>query len=421
MAFYAKLKRILKNDSEYKTLLNNFSYLTILQVVGYVFPLITLPYLSRVIGASGFGKIAFAAAIISWIQTIADWGFNFTATRDVAQNRDNKQKVSEIFTDVLWARIILMLLSFIVLSILLLIIPSFKEQYQIILLTFLMIPGHILFPDWFFQAIEKMRYIVIFNLLIKLIFTVLVFVFIRSEEDYLYQPLFTSLGYVFCGLVSLYIILKKFGYQIFKPNFRSVYNTIKRSSAVFINNIAPNLYNSFSVILLSSLSGSTANGIFDGGNKIISIVYQFILVLSRTFFPFLSRRKDKHNLYAKINLLLGLVCSLVLFIAAPLVIRILLSPEFYDSIVVLRILAVSMIFMTLSNTYGTNYLIICHRDKELRNITIICSLVGLFLAYPLVRIYSYIGAALTVFISRFLLGTITYIYAKRCQRQITQC
>jgi PST family polysaccharide transporter len=74
--------------------------------------------------------------------------------------------------------------------------------------------------------------------------------------------------------------------------------------------------------------------------------------------------------------------------------------------------------MVLSNTYGTNYLIIVHRDKELRNITIICSVIGLLLAYPLVSLYSYLGAALTVLVSRFLLGTTTYLYAKKVSKQI---
>ena len=98
-----RITSIAKNK-EAKTVAGNFMWLSLLQVAGYVFPLITMPYLARVIGVEGFGKIAFASAIMVWIQTIADWGFNLTATRDVAQNRENPQKVSEIFSNVLWPR-----------------------------------------------------------------------------------------------------------------------------------------------------------------------------------------------------------------------------------------------------------------------------------------------------------------------------
>src|SRR5690606_13073584 len=97
----------------------------------------------------GFGKIAFAAAVVVWFQTVSDWGFNYTATRDIARNRDNPDKVSEIFSNVLWARIVLMLLSFMLLIISINTIPYFEENQTILLVTFLLVPGHILFPDWF--------------------------------------------------------------------------------------------------------------------------------------------------------------------------------------------------------------------------------------------------------------------------------
>ena len=94
----SKIKRRIANSKDGKIVFTNFGYLSLLQIAGYVFPLITMPYLARVIGADGFGKIAFASAIVVWIQTISDWGFNLTATRDVAQSRNDKDKVSHIFS-----------------------------------------------------------------------------------------------------------------------------------------------------------------------------------------------------------------------------------------------------------------------------------------------------------------------------------
>src|SRR5690554_3782766 len=150
-----QLKKILarfKKSKDGKVLASNFGYLMLLQIAGYVFPLITIPYLARVIGVDGFGKIAFAAAVMVWFQTVSDWGFNYTATRDVARNRDNLEKVSEIFSNVLWARMFLAIVSFILLYTLIAAVPYFNENKDILLVTFLLIPGHILFPDWFFQA-----------------------------------------------------------------------------------------------------------------------------------------------------------------------------------------------------------------------------------------------------------------------------
>src|SRR5690554_6359565 len=141
-----------KKSKDGSALASNFGYLMLLQIAGYVFPLITIPYLARVIGIDGFGKIAFAAAVILWFQTVSDWGFNYTATRDVARNRDDMKKVSQIFSDVLWARVFLAVFSFVLLCIMTFYVPYLKENKDILFATFLLIPGHILFPDWFFQA-----------------------------------------------------------------------------------------------------------------------------------------------------------------------------------------------------------------------------------------------------------------------------
>lgn len=409
-----KKQNKLFKGKEGRVVASNFGYLSLIQVAGYVFPLITMPYLARVIGTEGFGKIAFANAVLVWIQTVADWGFNYTATRDVAQNRDDKVKVSKIFSNVLWARIFLSIMSGLVLAVLIVAIPVFRQNAMILIISYLLIPGHILFPDWFFQAIEKMKYTAILNLLAKSFFTIMVFVVIRKESDYYLQPLLTTLGYIFCGIIALYLILRKWHYQIYKPDVKSVVYTIKGSADVFINNLMPNLYNSFSVLLLGFFGGAVPNGIYEGGNKFSTIMYQFQLVLSRAFYPFLSRRPDKHNLFAFINVVVGFLSAGFLFVFAPLIIRMMLGSGFEESISVLRVLSVSLIFMALNNTYGTNYLIIYHHEKSLRNITLIASLIGMGVAIPLVYYFSYIGAASTILVSRGLLGLLSWVVALYC-------
>lgn len=407
-----EIKNKIDSSKNGKTVFANFGYLSLLQIAGYVFPLITMPYLARVIGADGFGKIAFASAIVVWIQTISDWGFNLTATRDVAQNRNDKEKVSRIFSNVLWARCILTILSGLILLFVVLVVPYLRENADIIFVTFLLVPGYILFPEWFFQAIERMKYTTIFNLIIKLIFTISVFIFIHKREDYLIQPLLTTIGYLLCGIGALYLILKKWGYTLYKPELTEILETIRNSADVFINNLMPNLYNSFSVMLLGFFCGSTANGVYDGGNKFPTIFYNFQSVLSRAFYPFLARRPDKHSFYAKLNIGSALIGAVFLIAISPLVIKIMLGDEFEKSVIVMQILSFSVVFLAMSYTYGTNYLIINHKEKPLRNLTFVSSIVGMCVSIPLVYYFSYIGAAVTVLFCRGLLGIGSYVLAK---------
>lgn len=387
-----------------RVLISNFGYLSLLQISSYFFPFITIPYLSKTLGVDGFGKIAFAAAIIVWFQTIADWGFNYTATRDVAKYRDDLNKVSEIFSNVLWSRLLLVIVSLLILCLLILFIPKFKDNYAILLITFIIVPGQVFFPDWFFQAMEKMKYITVLNISSKIFFTINIFFLIKNKEDFILQPLIISFGYIFSGIIAMYLILVKWKIKLQPPNINSILNAIRNSSNVFFNNFVPNLYNSLSVVILGFFGSASANGILDAGSKFVKIGQEFMYVLSRTFYPFLSRRIDKHNLYVKINLSFAFIVSLSLFLLAPTLIRLFFTVEFLDSILILRIMALSIFFLALSNVYGTNYMIIQGHERELRNITIVCSLIGFFISFPLIYYYDVIGAAITITCSRLILG-----------------
>lgn len=412
----SKLKQLfarLKQSKDGKTLVANFGYLSLLQVAGYVFPLITMPYLARVIGAEGFGKIAFAAAIMVWFQTIADWGFCYTATRDVAKNRDDREKVSEIFSNVFWARILLMFVSFVALSICVMTIPKLRENADVIMISFLMILGHIMFPDWFFQAMERMKYITILNIISKTFFTIAIFLFIKEREDYILQPLFTSLGFVVSGIIAMYYILVKWNIRLYFTSFKVIIKTIKSSMDVFISNMMPNLWNSFSTVLLGFFSGNVANGIYDVGNRFFHVAYNVMGNLSRIFYPYLSRNNSKHYLYAKISLSISIVMSILLCISAPLIIELFFTDEFNESVDVLRILSFVLIGCSLSSIWGVNYLLINGFDRQYRSITILVSLLAMGLAVPLISKFSFIGKSVLMLVSNMSLGILYWIYARK--------
>lgn len=407
-----KIKSLLKNKDA-KALAENFASLSLLRIAGYIFPLITIPYLARVIGVDGFGKIAFAAAIIVWFQTITDWGFSYTATRDVARCRNDKDRVSEIFSNVLWAQFFLMVVSLIILIIIVFCVPRLYEMKGLVFMTFLLIPGHLFFPEWLFQGLERMKYITVLNVLAKLFFTLAVFVFIKEKSDYILQPLLTSFGFLLSGGIAMYVIIYRWKIKIFKSSFKEVFRTIKTSADVFLNNLFPNLYNAFSTILLGFFGGPVANGLLDAGSKLIGVALHLLTIISRTFFPFLSRKIGRHDIYAKYNIFLSSALSVTFFCFAPFLISIFFTKEFVDAVTVMRILSISIIFYSMASVYGTNYLIINGHEKVLRNITFYCSLIGLCLSLPLIYFYSYIGAAIVIACSRFFLGTLSYLTARK--------
>ena len=415
MISISNIKNRILSSKDGKTLFANLGYLSLLQIAGYIFPLITIPYLAKVIGVDGFGKIAFASSVIIWFQTISDWGFNYTATRDVAKNRNDIERVSDIFSSVFWARCLLMIVSFIMLVFLIILIPKFRENANVIFATFLMIPGCIMFPEWFFQAMERMKYITILNILSKALFTVAVFIFVKEKSDYILQPLFVSCGYILSGILAFYYIRRIWGIKLKIVSAKTIFDTIRNSFDVFLNNLLPNLYNSFSTMFLGFVGGPLSNGLYDAGCRFVNIAQQFMQILSRTFFPFLSRKIEKHHIYVMINVFLATAGSLLLFLLSPLLIRIFFTIEFVPAIKIMRVMSISLFFLMLCDVYGTNYIIIKGKEKHLRNITLICSLIGFAISFPLIHYFDYIGAALTVTITRGLLGISSMFYAKRLQ------
>lgn len=407
----AKISQVAKNKDA-RTLAGNFVWLSVLKVIGYVFPLITLPYLSRVIGVDSFGEIAFAASIMVFIETFVDFGFNYTATRDVARQRDDIGAISKIFSNVMWAKTLLMAIGFGILCILVYSIPSLYEKRLLLFLTFLYIPGHIIFPDWFFQAMEKMKYITIMNVLSKLLFTVLIFVVIKEKEDYIWQPLLTAVGYWVSGAIAMWFIIKKFKVSIVRPRLGDIWASIKSSWNMFLSLLFPNLYTNFSTILLRSTCGEVATGLFDAGKRFDALAHQCFQVLSRTFYPFLSRKIEKHKTYVIISGGLSLIASLILFFGSDLLIRIFYTPEFGAASLVIKIMSISPIAHFLMDTYGTNYLIIKGKENIYRNITIAFSLFGFITSILITPKYSYIGMAITITSARVVGGILTFIYAK---------
>ena len=180
-----KVKKTI-NSGENKRLLGNFFSLSILQIFSYVLPLLTLPYLVRILGVETFGLISFATAFIIFFNILVDYGFNLSATREISVHRENKKKTTEIYSSVLTIKFILIILSFIILSFIVFIFEKFNSHIELYFITFISVIGQAFFPIWYFQGMEKMRYITIINISSKVIFTMAIFIFVHKVGSIIY-------------------------------------------------------------------------------------------------------------------------------------------------------------------------------------------------------------------------------------------
>lgn len=396
-----------------KVLIKNFGYLSFLELASYFFPLITMPYLARVLGVDIFGTLAIGTAIVAYFQSITSYGFAYTSVRDAARNRREKEVLSEIISVTVYSKAVLMLLSIIILVVCTILIPFFYKNALVIWCTFLIIPGYVLNSEWVFQALEDMKYITIQSIASKLIFTVLVFVVIHNKEDYLWQPILTSIGAFVPAVWGLAILKKKYGIIIKRPSIKSIYYELKNGFSMFITVFLPTVYTQLNTILLGVFNGNVATGIYSGGTKFTSLAYSLFQVISRTVYPFFARKMDQHKFYVQISLAISIIISLFFFIFARPIVMLLLGQEFENTVTVLKIVAFTPIAMSLMNSYGVNFLVLKGEENLMRNIIIFVTLFGVVLGSIGAYFYSYIGVAIASLTTQFIRAFLVMFYAHK--------
>lgn len=301
------MKNIQTNIKKEKQLFKNIFYMGILQGSNILLPLILVPYLILTLGSEKFGLIMFANSFIIYFVTLTSFGFNISATRNISLYRDKPDQISKIFTTVMFIKIILLLISFLIFSILIYSIELFNTDWQIFLYYFGLVIGQVLFPIWYFQGLEKMKYITYINLGSKILVLILILVFVNDSRDYTIVPIIYSFGAILSGLIAFIIAYKSISFKVFTYN--DVKETFMDSLKIFISNASINLYTNTNIFLLGIFTNYQIVGIYAGFEKIISAIKGMIQAVFQAIFPWLSNKKD---IKKYINIILPIISLITL-------------------------------------------------------------------------------------------------------------
>ena len=347
-----KLK-IIANTEDKKRLLSNFFSLSILQIFTYVLPLLTLPYLVRVLGAEKFGLVMFAQAFIIFFNILVDYGFNLSATREVSVNRESKEKLTEIFSSVMSIKFVLIGISFAILSLVILLFEKFSNNNDLYYLTFLWVIGQALFPVWYFQGLEKMKYITIVNITSKLIFTIAIFIFIQDESDYILVPVLNGLGFIIGGLLSLRIVCKDFKQEFKIQSFEVLTFYFKDSSQFFLSRLSSVGYSNINTFLAGILLSPVFVTYYYLADKAVSVILALFTPIVQTVYPYLAK---KFNFIFLVKLLSILMIVSLVVVSLGYLFSDLISIILFDEIniiftnlfyVILPIIPISTLYVML--------------------------------------------------------------------------
>ncbi|WP_066055794.1 flippase [Robertmurraya korlensis] len=384
-----------------KRLISNFLSLASVQGLNFVLPLVTLPYLLQVVGPSKFGLISFAQAFIQYFILFTDYGFNLVATRDISLARDNKNRLSKIFSTVMLIRIALAIVSLIVLIFLVLLVPKFHENSIIYFITFGMVIGNIAFPIWYFQGIEKMKIISILNVISKSIFTIGIFILVQEKADFLIVPILNSLGSITIGIVAIYIIIVKHQIKFIKPSKDDIVHQLKEGWHIFLSNVVTSLYTTSNIFILGFFASNTIVGYYSSAEKVVKAVASAVSPLIQTIYPFLSKALQEsreraililNKMFIIVTISMGSLSLLVGVFAEQLVV-IGLGPEYKPTIPLLQILSPMPLVLGWASIFGILTMINFDYKKQLSRIYIVSSILSIILMILLIPTYKEFGTA----------------------------
>jgi len=414
---------ILKNQNVKKVIANFFS-LSFLQATNFIIPLIAIPYLIRVLGDEKFGLVMFAQVFIQYFMLLVDFGLDYTATREISIHKNNWSKINEIFNTVFSLKVILLLISVFIITIIILLFPQFRFEWELYVLTFGMVIGQILYPVWLFQGLEKMKYLMIFNLISKLSFTLLIFIFIQNTSDYLYYAIINSLGYIIAGITSFVFALFLIKFKLHIPTISKLKKAYNDTVNVFITNIGVSLYMTSTPFILGIVTGKNEYvGYYIIAEKTVRGLRYIITPLTQALYPHFSKLFSEKSLKNSIIILKKLIFYLspvllllviLLFIFVNELTLFLSGSSNINIILNIKILSFILIFGTVNNIIGVLGMINLKMEKYFRNCVLIAGASNIATCIVLSYFFDDNGASVSVLLTEMLLSLLLIYKLYKC-------
>ena len=335
------IKNILIKNSHLSRVFSNTLMLYLLQISGIFFPLITFPYLTRVLGPENYGIVVFVNAFMIYFQQIVDFGFIVSGTIICSSNRDSKEKLSDISISIIQGKVILAILGFLLLFIAMITLNVFDGKITYTFLAYIPVFLSSLIPDFLFRGIERIHVITYRTLISGSIYTLLILFFIKSHNDLLMIPIFSTISSVIIVFWSwLYLFNKRI--IVFKQiSLKKTLKTLKDNFGFFISRISSSLYGASNVFVLGIVGfNNSALGNFGVANNLTNMIKSFFTPIVDSILPYLIKSKD-YSLVKKILIYLMplvLIGSFFLFVYAKFFIILLSGDEFINSIGIFKLM-----------------------------------------------------------------------------------
>ena len=369
-----------------KKVIKNSVSLYIMTFVRMVFPLLTLPYLTRVLSYESYGMMNYVNAVMTYIRLIIDFGFLLSTTAEIARYRGDKKKIGYILGNVMAAKILLSMVALALLLLLCLFIPILRENFQYVIFSFMSNTLSIFLLDFFFQGIEEMHILTIRFVIMQSVATVLTFFLVHGDQDLLLIPVLNLIATGIAAGISLGEILFKYKIKLGISCKRDIWHSLKNAFVFWISDISSTAFTALNTLLIGAFLPATEVALWSISLQIIIVLQRLYSPISNSIYPYMIREPKIKFIKKILTLCLPLVFTgcVALWFLADIIMNILGGEKYLAAVPILRALLPLAFISFPALLFGWPVLGAIGKEKETSMTTVIAAFVQVVLILLLI-------------------------------------
>jgi PST family polysaccharide transporter len=406
-----------------KSIAKNSVMLLIMNIAKLVFPLLTLPYLTRILSTDCYGVTAYVKATMSYMQIIVDFGFLYSATKDIVKHGTTKKQIGIITGDTLAAKLILSLAGFVVLIVLIFVLPILRAYPLFTILSYFNIVLSVFLLDFLFRGIEKMQVLTLRFVLMKSISTALTFVFVHNDSDIMWIPILDILGSV-AAIIFVFKKVREYGIHLRITNLHNIIDKLKDSSVYFISNMASTSVGALNTIVIGLLLSTTDVAFWSVCNQLVSAAIALYDPIINGVYPAMIKRRELNLIKKIMKIFVPLIfCGCILaYFLTKIGLRIVGGANYVAAAPVFRLLIPVLFFAFPGMLLGFPSLGSINKASKVSKSTVITVLfqcAGLFILWVCGH-FTLLSVAVLRSLTEFVMFTVRAFYVFRYRNRFAE-
>jgi O-antigen/teichoic acid export membrane protein len=406
----------------------NVSLLVLLQGANFVAPLVTLPYLARVLGPAQFGALAFAQAITQYFVVLGEYGFNLSATRDIARRRDDRDYVSRTFFSVMAAKALLVSVGFAALLLLVAVVPRLREIGLVLVVLYGTVVGSMMLPVWLFLGLEQMTVITAASVGAKAIMIPATFLVVTRASDIVPAAAAYAGSFLLAGGFGLWVVARSRLVRWVRPTWRDVVSRLRSGWHVFVSSAAISVYTGTNTVIAGVLGGDAAAGVFAAGEKVVRAVASLNHPVSQAVYPRINAelvrsRRAGIDLMTRVGWLQGgvmLLASMALAVGSRPLAALAFGGRYAGAAQVIAILSPIPIAIGMGCIFGVQALLPLGFQRTFSRVVLAGGALNLAIVVPLTWLWLERGTAFAASLTEIAVGGAMAFLAIRAIRSGAQ-